>query len=416
MRRERKLDVHSQLEDEEREASLPDALADRTKVVKLVVDKWFIDKGFGFGRVPTGEVIFIHVSVVRGAEVLTIGTDAWVQVMRDDARAQGGYRACKAWGHAAWKEERDKERASKVAEQVRRAAALTAELAGRSEKEVSEVCSHPPGLHDEPAQTGSVTSPVTISPFSLVASSSLAASDSSLPAGTVLSNHTGGFCGVQPPTVGSLPPSTQIGQKGAGRGARSSVARGQEVAAWVEETVGFYVKATGKDENQILQRLAEMKPEEVRRSREHWRLRAKEKQCFQEQEEEAWELFRRQPGHKQTTKEKFAQEFKRRVTNMVDGAVGSKAREKYLLEWTSELRKSAKGMECDKINDSAVSPRMTSHSQLRVLLCLSMSCSRGQPGQALEWLWHLCECWQFQHTLVQQMCVTVLRFCSVPSF
>ena len=73
VRRERKLDVkadvavrrlerlekeHSQLEDEEREASLPDALADRTK-------------GFGFGKVTTGEVIFIHASVVRGAQVLT---------------------------------------------------------------------------------------------------------------------------------------------------------------------------------------------------------------------------------------------------------------------------------------------------------------------------------------------------------
>ena len=130
VRREGKLDVkadvavrrlerlekeHSQQEDEEHEASLPDALADRTKVEKLVVDKWFVDKGFGFGRVPTGEVIFIHASVVRGAEVLMIGTHAWVQVVRDDARAQGGYRACKAWGHAAWKEERDKERASKVA-------------------------------------------------------------------------------------------------------------------------------------------------------------------------------------------------------------------------------------------------------------------------------------------------------------
>ena len=181
VRRERKLDVkadvavrrlarlekeHSQLEDEECEASLPDALADRTKVVKLVVDKWFVDKDFGFGRVPTGEVVFIHASVVRGAEVLTIGNDAWVQVVHDDARAQGGYRACKAWGRAAWKEERDKERAAKVAEQVRRAAALTAELAAQSEKEVSEVCSHPPGLHDEPAKTGNVTSLVTISPFS----------------------------------------------------------------------------------------------------------------------------------------------------------------------------------------------------------------------------------------------------------
>ena len=104
VRRERKLDMkadvavrrlarlekeHSQREDEEREASLPDALADRTKVVKLVVDKWFVDKGCGFGRVPTGEVIFIHASVVRGAKVLMIGIDAWVQVVRDDARAQG---------------------------------------------------------------------------------------------------------------------------------------------------------------------------------------------------------------------------------------------------------------------------------------------------------------------------------------
>ena len=127
VRRERKLDMkadvavrrlarleqeHSQLKDEEREASLPDALADRTKVVKLVVDKWFIDKGFNFGKVPTGEVIFIHASVVRGAEVLMIGTDAWVQVVRDDARAQEGYRACRAWGHAAWKEERESGRTS----------------------------------------------------------------------------------------------------------------------------------------------------------------------------------------------------------------------------------------------------------------------------------------------------------------
>ena len=129
------------------------------------------------------------------------------------------------------------------------------------------------------------------------------------------------------PAGSSLLPSTQKGQKGAGHGARSwSVARGQEAAAWVEETVGFYVTATGKDETQIRQRLAEMKPEKVRRSREHWRLRAEEKQCFQEKEEESWELFRRLPGHKQTTKEKFAQEFKHRATSIVDGPVGSKAR------------------------------------------------------------------------------------------
>ena len=76
---------HSRLEDEEHEASLPDALMDRTKVVKLVVGKWFVGKGFGFGKVPAGEVIFVHARVVRGVEVPTIGVDAWVQVVHDDA-------------------------------------------------------------------------------------------------------------------------------------------------------------------------------------------------------------------------------------------------------------------------------------------------------------------------------------------
>ena len=112
--RERKLDVKtdvaarrlerleresSQLEDEEREAGLGGALTDRTKVVKLIVDK-FVDKGYGFGRAPTGEVVFIHASVVQGAEVLVVGTEAWTQVVNDHVRAEGGYRARKAWGQS----------------------------------------------------------------------------------------------------------------------------------------------------------------------------------------------------------------------------------------------------------------------------------------------------------------------------
>ena len=99
----------SQLEDEEREASLEEALADHAKVVKLTVDKWFVDKGFGFGQVPSGEVAFIHASAVQGAEVLVVGTDAWTQVVSDHARAEGGYRAGKAWGQRAWMEEKDRE-------------------------------------------------------------------------------------------------------------------------------------------------------------------------------------------------------------------------------------------------------------------------------------------------------------------
>ena len=108
-----------------------------------------------------------------------------------------------------------------MAEQVRRAAAFTTELTAQSEKEVSEVRSHRPGLHDEPAKTGNVTSPVTNSPFSL------AASDSSLPAGTGFFKHAGGFRGAQPRTA----------------------TRAQEVAAMLDKTLGFYVKATGNDES-----------------------------------------------------------------------------------------------------------------------------------------------------------------------
>ena len=58
---------------------------------------------------------------MQGAEVLKIGTDARVEVVNDDARAQG---------------------------KVRRAAALTAELAAKSEKKTSAVCDQPPGLDE----------------------------------------------------------------------------------------------------------------------------------------------------------------------------------------------------------------------------------------------------------------------------
>ena len=312
VRRERKLDVkadvavrrltrlekeHSQPEDEECEASLPVALADRTKVVKLVVDKWFVDKGFGFGRVPTGEVIFIHASVVRGAEVLTIGTDAWVQVVHDDARAQGGYRACKAWGRAAWKEERDKERAVKVAEQVRRAAALTAELAAQSEKEVSEVCSHPPGLHDEAA------------------------------AGT-----------PQPTCSPSFVTGSPLGKSRKGK-PRSNT-RAQDNTAVLEETLRLFVEAAGKDEALMRQKLVNKRTVELLRDRELWRTRVEEKQRFQAKKKEAWEFFRRMPSFKPKSQEEFEEEFRRRV--MTGYFSGSKeGREKYLVEWIVELQKKA---------------------------------------------------------------------------
>ena len=80
----------TEADDAEHEANLQEALANQSKAVKVVVDKWFVDKGYGFGKAPKGEIVFIHATAVQGAEVLTIGTDGWVQVVNDDAQAQEG--------------------------------------------------------------------------------------------------------------------------------------------------------------------------------------------------------------------------------------------------------------------------------------------------------------------------------------
>ena len=87
-------------DDAEHEADLQEALAHQTKAVRLVVDKWFVDRGFGFGKTTTGEIVFIHASVVQGAEVLMVGTDAWAQVscQRPCSCRGGGVSSTKSMG------------------------------------------------------------------------------------------------------------------------------------------------------------------------------------------------------------------------------------------------------------------------------------------------------------------------------
>ena len=336
--RERKLDVRtdvaarrlerleresSQLEDEEHETSLEGALTDRTKVVKLIVDKWFVDKGYGFGKAPSGEVVFIHASAVQGAEVLVVGTDARTQVVSDHARAEGGYRARKAWGQRARKEEKDRERASRAAQQVRRAAALTAELAAQSESKVFEVCSHPPGLSDEAVVTDSshlVNDGPPCSPPPL---------------------------GVRETPASTLPVNTKPLQgarvshlAGSSRAPRPrSITRAQDNTAVLEETLKLFVEATGKDEASMRQQLVNKRPAELQRDRNLWKTRVEEKRRFQAKKE-AWEFFRRMPSFKPKEQEEFEEEFKRRV--MTGYSSGStEGREKYLDEWTIELQKKA---------------------------------------------------------------------------
>ena len=314
----------SQFEDEEREASLEEALADHAKVVKLTVDKWFVDKGFGFGRAPTGEVVFIHASVVQGAEVLVVGTEAWTQVVRDHARAEGGYRARKARGQRAWREEKDRERASRAAQQVRRAAALTAELAVQSENKVFDVCSHPPGPSDEALVTDSshlVNDSPPCSPPSLDMSET--------PASTL------------PVTTNPLQGARVSHLAGSFRAPRPrSITRAQYNTAVLEETLKLFVEATGKDDASMRQQLVNKRPAELLRDRELWKTRVEEKRRFQVKKREAWEFFRRMPSSRPKEQEEFEEEFKRKM--MTGYSSGStEGREKYLDEWTVELQKKA---------------------------------------------------------------------------
>ena len=61
-------------DDAEHEANLQEALSNQSKAVKVLVDKWFVDKGYGFGKAPTGgKSSSSTLRAVQGAEVLTIG-------------------------------------------------------------------------------------------------------------------------------------------------------------------------------------------------------------------------------------------------------------------------------------------------------------------------------------------------------
>ena len=316
-------------DDAEREADLQEALTDQSKVVKLIVDKWFVDKGFGSGRTTTGEVVFIHASVVQDAEVLMVGTDAWAQVVNDDARAQGGYRARRAWGQDAWQAEKNKEIANKVAQQVRRAAALTAELAAQSEKKTAAVCDQPPGL-DELA--GHIEAPNM-------------GAGGSHPQATMMPDPWATFkspSASQATVISPLPASQSFSNfSGKSRKGRSrSGTRAQDNVAMLEETVRLVVEATGRDEASARQQLVNKRPAELLRARDFWRTRVEDKQRFQTKKKEAWEFFRRVPSFKPKSQEEFEEEFIRRV--MTGYSSGStEGREKYLDEWMIELQKKA---------------------------------------------------------------------------
>ena len=203
-----------------------------------------------------------------GAEVLTIGTDAWVQVVNDDARAQGGYRARRAWGQDVWQAEKDKEKANKVAQQVRRAATLTAELAAQSEKKTATVCDQPPGLDE-------------------------------------LAGH------IEAPNMGaggSHPQATMMPDPCATFKCPSA---NQAMVTSPFSASQSFSNFSGKSRKG--QPRSDTRTQQVK-ERDRWGKQEEEKQRLQDKKEEAWQLFQRQPSWGPKRREDFEREYKQKVS------------------------------------------------------------------------------------------------------
>ena len=122
------------------------------------------------------------------------------------------------------------------------------------------------------------------------------------------------------------------------RGGRPrSTTRAQEATSLIDGTLNFFVKATWKDEASMRQQLTSQKREELRRSRDHWKVCAEDEERFQKMKEEARRLFERQPGFKRKTREEFEEELTRKVRNTPGNNRGE--RPKMVQEWSRELRR-----------------------------------------------------------------------------
>ena len=164
---------------------------------------------------------------------------------------------------------------------MRRAAALTAELAAQSEEKVAVVCDHLPGLQDEPAKH--------------IAAPNMGAGGSHPQAEMM---HNSQFANPLPPTGKDFFNLA----RGLREGRPRSTTRGQEVTSLIDETLNFFVKATGKDETSMRQQLTSQNREELRRSRDHWKARAEEEERLQKMKEEAWRFLERMPGFTRKTR------------------------------------------------------------------------------------------------------------------
>ena len=192
------------------------------------------------------------------------------------------------------------ERANKVAQQVRRAAALTAELAAQSEKKTAEVCDQPSGL-DELA--GHIEAPNM-------------EAGGSHPQAAMMPDPWTTYKGLSQLTTRPKPLllPRQIASLQTGDLAQTRVFRGARLRS---ATRAPPTRSRGPN-------LTKEKSQQRNRTEQEQRLCRKKK---------AWELYQRQPTLTRNTRENFETKFREKVLG------GKDEQERDLQLWMNELER-----------------------------------------------------------------------------
>ena len=181
-----------------------------------------------------------------------------------------------------WKAEKDKDRANKVAQQVRRAAALTAEPAAQSEKKTAAVCDQPPSL-DELA--GHIETP------------NMGAGGSHPQAAMMPDPWATYKCPSASNNQAETTASSETNRIPADRGVLAQT-RGFRGARLRSATRAPSTRSRGPN-------LMKEEPQQRNRTEQEQRLGRKK--------EEAWELYQRQPTLTRKTRESFETKFREKV-------------------------------------------------------------------------------------------------------
>ena len=78
-------------------------------MMKGLVKKWFVDKGYGFIDIQ-GHTVFCHADRVEGQGWLKIGEGVRVKVVEDKGREEESWKAAEVMDETRWKRKKQKRR------------------------------------------------------------------------------------------------------------------------------------------------------------------------------------------------------------------------------------------------------------------------------------------------------------------